>query len=251
MKAQKYTKEQARVIQELNKLISAFSLQGKLSPEMVIDWVWKAHGGSAMEASNAYHKQCFRFFRNVEDIDEINRILQIFVDVWNFFPHRDLDGKSPDQLMREFRGIENKGKAPQGGKDQAMPKIICGGREFSWDEYWAMAKECERAQKPFRNWIEKQVMPAYLAHLVERYRGERTIKSHERVADIFFKRALHLGFVNFGELHSRFVWDEFPAWWQTHVLDDYRSEDQIRSSLEKLSYFLHLHFGRPLPVRIQ
>lgn len=169
MRAQKYTKQQIKIIQDLTKLISTYSLQDKLSPEAVIDWVWKAHGDSAMEASNAYHKQCFRFFRNVRDLDEMNRILQIFVNVWNFFPHQDLGGKSPDQLVKELGCTEKKSRQTPKEKEPAMPKIICGGREFTWDEYWAMAKECERAQKLFRKWIEKGVMPAYAAYLKKQY----------------------------------------------------------------------------------
>jgi len=241
------TKKQGEIIRNLDELISKYGLQGQLSSKMVIDWVWTAQGDSAMEASNAYNKKCFRFFRQVKELDEMNRILQIFVEVWNFFPHQALGGKSPNQRVKEVYDKDMETKRPRKKDDEPMPNVICGGREFTWDEYAAMMRECERAQKPFRAWIEKEVLPEYAKYLRELYKSEKVVEKHERVAGIFFERALHLGFVIFEQLHAKFTWNDFPVWWQTHVLDDDQTEDQVRNSLVILSAFLDEEYGRVLP----
>jgi len=241
-------KKQQKIISDLNGLIGKYRLRGKLTPDSVIDWVWNSNGSSGIEASNAYQKKCFTFFRNVHELDEMNRILQIFVNVWNYFPHKDLDGKSPNQKAKEIYGSDKKMVSSRKSNNESMPKVICGGREFTWGEYQAMLKECERAQKPFRIWVEQEVIPTYSVFLQKQYKSQRVKEKHERVADIFFERALHLGFVTPQHIHAKFVWNDFPVWWQTHVMDDHQTEDQIRNSLVVFSEFLSETYDYELPL---
>ncbi len=119
--------------------------------------IWNATGDTAMDAVNKYHKKCYGFFPEPKSIDEANDILQIFADAWNCFPHKELGGKSPDQKVGE--ALKNMPK--QKTDSQKMPKMIVGGVEMEWDDYWAMIREMEKVQVPFKKWIDDEFLPKY------------------------------------------------------------------------------------------
>jgi len=85
----------------LQRLLEKYKLSGKLSIEMIKDWVWLAEGKSAMDASNRFHKKWSKYFKKIEDINELNEALQVFVGAWNYFPHKFLGGRSPEQMIQE------------------------------------------------------------------------------------------------------------------------------------------------------
>ena len=120
--------------------------------------------------------------------------------------------------------------------------MIVGGQEMDWDDYWAMIKEMEKAQIPFKNWIEKDLLPKYQIFLSQKYQ-KYTLNKHLEVADHFFHRVLHVGFITLEEIRKDFIQKEFPRWWQTHVLTDSLSEKEIISSLKMLFEFIELVYG--------
>ena len=109
--------------------------------------------------------------------------------------------------------------------------MIVGGQEMDWDDYWAMIKEMEKAQIPFKNWIEKDLLPKYQIFLSQKYQ-KYTLNKHLEVADHFFHRVLHVGFITLEEIRKDFIQKEFPRWWQTHVLTDSLSEKEKKLLIE-------------------
>lgn len=169
----------------------------------------------------------------MQAIDEMNDILQHFADAWNYFPHKALGGRSPNDVME----AEIKKRPKQSRQQGGMPKVRVGGREMDWKEYEKMLEEMEFVQKPLRNWIKNNLLPKYKICLEKNY-GKTTAKKHYEVADIFSERVLHVGFVEFDKIRKEFIQKEFPRWWQTHVLISNLSEKEVRGSLKVL--FRHI-----------
>ena len=92
------------------------------------------------------------------------------------------------------------------------------------------------------NWIEKDLLPKYQIFLSQKYQ-KYTLNKHLEVADHFFHRVLHVGFITLEEIRKDFIQKEFPRWWQTHVLTDSLSEKEIISSLKMLFEFIELVYG--------
>ncbi|MBU0705644.1 hypothetical protein KJ657_03990 [Patescibacteria group bacterium] len=101
----------------LNALFKKYKIQDKVDVETIKKWIWNAKG-EGIEPVNKYQKKCFQIFPEPEDIDEMNDILQVFVDAWNHFPHKELGRKAPcdrDALpkYKKYLGQLIKGKKRQ------------------------------------------------------------------------------------------------------------------------------------------
>ncbi|MEK7085403.1 MAG: hypothetical protein AAB953_00105, partial [Patescibacteria group bacterium] len=198
--------------------------------------------GQAMEAVNQYHKKCFQLFPEPKDIDEMNNIMQVFTDAWNYFPHKELNGKAPNDLMQE--AIKNTPK--DNPAVRGMPKVIVGNTEMEWDEYENMLKEMEREQKPFKKWINKDALPKYQKYLEQTVKNKKTREEFYDVADIFFQRVLHVGFLSLEQIRPAFVQKEFPRWWPTHVMSSNLEPDQVQKALKKIFEFVELVYGNSM-----
>jgi len=219
----------------LNKLFIKYDIQDKITVEVVKKWIWNATG-QPMEAVNKYHEKCFRLFPEIEDVDELNNIMQTFTSAWNSFPHKELGGKSPSQLINQQTE-----KIPQNTqKQEGMPKAMVGDREMEFDEFEAMLKEMEKAQKPFRQWIEKDALPKYKKYLDQMIKNKNIREDHYIVADIFFQRVLHVGFVDLEGIRPEFIWKEFPHWWPTHVMQSGLKPAHVKKYLKELFKFIDI-----------
>lgn len=222
---------------QLQALIQKYGLEKKLTVSLVKRWVYSEQGDT-MDGVHRYTKKCLSYFRAESNLDELNRIMQIFSDAWNAFPHKSLGGKSPIQKAQEYRP-DHSASTSEIGKD--MPDMIVGGEKMPWGEYWAMIREMERRQIPFRRWIEHEALPTYKKYLKSVATPDRRERQHQ-VAEVFFTRALHVGFLDMDAIRKDFVQKEFPRWWPTHVLDSDLKAQQVRRSLHGLFQFLELVF---------
>ena len=89
-----------QVGKELKEFIERFLPAGKLSVEMVKEWVYEENG-APLEASHKFQDKFFEYFEKT-GVD-INEVLQIATDAWNYFPHKTLGGKSPYQMTEEYQ----------------------------------------------------------------------------------------------------------------------------------------------------
>lgn len=236
-------KTSQQVTKALNVLFKKYNIQVKISVEDIKNWIWSATGG-AMEASLKYQKKCLNIFPPIENIDEMNNILQVLVDAWNFYPHKELDGKSPNELYREIYG-ENYGETSLKSKSekQVMPKVRVGDREMEGDEFQLMIQQMEKAQEPFKKWIEKDALPKYKKYLAQIVKTKKDCEEHYDVADVFFQRVLHVGFVELKDIPSSFFRTEFPSWWPSHVMNSDLKPVAVKKSLRRLFDFIELVYG--------
>ncbi|MEK7188015.1 MAG: hypothetical protein AAB691_04185 [Patescibacteria group bacterium] len=224
-----------QVEKELQALLEKHKLSHKLSITQIKQWVFEERddkNDSPLQASNAFQKRCMRYFSRVRSDDEFFTIMQTLTDAWNYFPHQVLSGKSPWQVIQK----ESK-KHPMSQSERTMPDVVVGGQTMRWEEYEAILAEMERLQVPFKNRIETDILPNYKRYL-QLKAGKKTVLKHTRVAELFFDRVLHVGFIRLDEVRSAFIQKEFPLWWQTHVMMDNLNEREVLSSLKKLFEFV-------------
>lgn len=176
-----------------------------------------------------------RYFSHVRSDDEFFTIMQTLVDAWNYFPHQTLAGKSPWRVVQEE--LKKHPGVQREKQESKMPDVIVGGRTMKWEVYEAMLAEMERVQIPFKNWVEKDILPNYKSYLQSKV-GKKMFLKHMRVAEIFFSRVFNVGFIRLDEIRSAFIQKEFPSWWQTHVMMDDLDESEVLSSLKKLFEFI-------------
>lgn len=226
----------------LQKLLDKYKLSEKMTVVTIRDWIWNDEGERGLDAVHRFQKKWMKYFARIRNIDELNSIMQVFTDAWNYFPHKSLKGKSPEQMVEESLK-----KNPSLAKkdNQRMPDMIVGGVKMPWDEYWKMIREMERLQIPFKNWIKSDLLPKYKKFLGQKF-SERTIAKHYEVADIFFERVLRVGFIEFEQIRKDFIQKEFPRWWQTHVMMNNLSEKEVISSLRNLFEFINLVYSKDI-----
>lgn len=226
--------QKIEIEKKLQALLTKYKLESKLTVPKIKSWIFHADEPSAKEAHTTYQAKWMQYFRRIKNIDELNDVMQIFVDAWNYFPHKALGNKSPQQMIEEYRASASPhDRATQG----TMPRVRVGGREMSFKEYQSMLIEMERAQKPFKQWVENDLLKRYKTFLEQQYKT-KTVAKHIGVAQMFFDRVLHVGFVSLGHIRADFIQKEFPRWWQTHVMFNSLQEKEILSSLRQLFMFI-------------
>jgi len=95
-------KSQQQAEKELRELISKYELENRLKAEMVKDWVWNEQG-SPLEAVHQFQEKFINFFPQASNIDELNGIMRVAMEAWNYFPHKILNGKSPFEVAESGR----------------------------------------------------------------------------------------------------------------------------------------------------
>lgn len=93
------TKTQKEFEKELDEFIKKYSASD-ISVEEIKDWV-NNEIGAPLEASHTFQERFFKAFADTEV--DFNDVVQIATEAWNIFPHKSLDGKSPNQMIDEAR----------------------------------------------------------------------------------------------------------------------------------------------------
>lgn len=60
------------------------------------------------EEGNKDFQQLITMFDRGGDVSELSDILELMTDVWNYFPHRSLDGLSPHEKLMEYKNEQKK-----------------------------------------------------------------------------------------------------------------------------------------------
>ncbi|HPT08595.1 MAG TPA: hypothetical protein PLE28_02785 [bacterium] len=233
------TKNNSKIIdieKALVDMIGKYKLEKKLSVEKIKSLIFKDNHLSVSEAFNKFQAKVFKYFPVIDDIDELNEIFIVLSDAWNYFPHEALGGKSPCEVA-SISLIKEKGE--QDVFDKTMPRVNVGGQEMSWEEYQEMIEKMEKLQIPFKNWID-YILKEYKNFLSKASMSAKVIDKHYKIADIFFERVLYIGCLNIEDIPASFIHEDFPKWWQTHVLFDNSNKKVVISSLYKLFNFIQL-----------
>lgn len=86
--------------QRLGLLINKYNLTKELSVDMVINWVSEENEPDAMKSNRKYQNKWMKYLETITDIDEVNQFIEVFTDIWNYFPHKSLNNKSPIEMMK-------------------------------------------------------------------------------------------------------------------------------------------------------
>lgn len=235
-------KTQKSAEEKIEKLIDEYNLSHQLKLSDIKKWIYN-ESSPGMEFVNKFQKKIFSFF-NPDKLKskDLDRILDTAMDAWNFLPHKSLGNKSPNQVaMESFKDFNKQVKETSQNK-QDKPDIICGGRKIKWDDYWTMIAEMEKRQEPFKEWLDKDVLPKYKKFLEETVAKSKREDYYE-VAEIFFERAMRLGFIELDEIRKDFIQKEFPGWWPTHIMFSNLKPKQVLVALQKLFEFLELVYN--------
>lgn len=229
-------KSPQEVLKNLTELINKKKLKG-LTVAMVKKMVEDEDGDPKMSVNN-YVMKTMKGFQNEKSVDELNTTVGIFMDFWNYWPHKSLGNKSPSDLIT--KEIEKQKKYQTKIEDT---KVRVGNTEMSWGNYKLMLKRMEESQKPFKKWLEEKFKPDYLDYLKNKY-SKRVYKTRQDVCDLFFDRCLYLGFTNLEKIRPEYAIIEFPYWWQTHVMWGSLSETRISGYIEDMFMFIYDKYGR-------
>lgn len=93
-------KTKTQVEKELQKFIAKYLPAGKLSVGEVKQWVFEENG-APLGSAHAFQDKVMQHFSGTKA--DINEMLQISMDAWNYFPHESLGGKSPDEMVKDYK----------------------------------------------------------------------------------------------------------------------------------------------------
>src|SRR3989344_7877471 len=165
--------QRAELEKKLQALLAKYNLESKLTVSQIKSWVFHADGPSAEGAHTTYQTKWMHYFRRIKNVDELNDVMQIFVDAWNHFPHKALGHKSPQQMIDGYKKTTPPSKRDLSG---TIPRIRVGDREMSFEEYQSMLTEMEQVQKPFKQWIEIDLLNKYKTFLEQHYKTKTIAK---------------------------------------------------------------------------
>lgn len=229
-------KSPQEVLKNLTELIDKKKSKG-LTVAMVKKMVEEESDDPKMSI-NSYTMKTMKGFQNEKSVDELNKIMGIFMDFWNYWPHKSLGNKSPSDLVTEE--MEKQKGYPTKMEDV---KVRVGGAEMSLGNYELMLKRMEESQKPFKNWLEEKFKPDYFAYLENKY-SKKVYETRRDVCDLFFDRCLYLGFTDLEKIRPEYAIFEFPCWWQTHMMWGSLSETRISGYIEDMFVFIYDKYGR-------
>ena len=129
-------KSPQEVLKNLTELISKKKSKG-LTVTMVKKMVENEDGDPKVSVNN-YVMKTMKGFQNKKSVDELNKIVGIFMDFWNYWPHKSLGNKSPSDLIT--KEMEKHEKYQSKIEDT---KVRVGNTEMSWDKYELMLKRME------------------------------------------------------------------------------------------------------------
>ncbi len=184
MAKQKEKKTKKIVENNLLALIKEYDLSDQLSVDKVKEWVYESGDVTVIGASRKYNEKALSYFPDIADIDELNRVLTVFVDVWNYFPHKSLQCRAPSEMVDELKKMEKK----------RIEKHF---------------KYAEEHLDEYLGWAVKDVLPNYEKYLKRGSFSKEKIEEGMGVASAFMEQCGRLGFFDFTAIHPGFFSD-FP-----------------------------------------
>ncbi len=219
MAKQRGKKTKKTVENNLRALIEEYDLSDQLSVDKVKEWVYESGDVSTIEASRKYNEKVLSYFPDIPNIDEINRVLMVFVDAWNYFPHKSLQARAPNEMVDELKKMEEK-------KTEEHFKYA----EENLDEYL--------------DWAGKNVLPNYEKHLKQGNLSEEEIEGAMGVASAFIEQCGRMGFFDFAAIHPGFFSD-FPD--MVEIQDTEKNvkirKKDVETYLKDFLNFLRVFYG--------
>jgi len=101
----------AVVKKRLQRMLDSLSLPTKITASDIEDIIWNESN------STDFNRLIGMLIENENDVKRVNQIMEMVQEAWNKFPHKILEGKSPEQLVEEYSGtITNGSRQPSQSK---------------------------------------------------------------------------------------------------------------------------------------
>lgn len=177
--------------------------------------------------------------------EEMGTILEVINDAWNYFPHKALGGKSPqEKMLEQFGNDEKKFTGEISNVKKQAEKQLSDELE---KEKKLLEDHFEYAKKhtdEYLNWCFKEVLPNYEKHLKKSKLKKEKIEEALGVADIFLHRCGELGFFDFRRIHPGFF-EDFP---NSIEIEDTKnktklSKNTVKENLNNFLSFLEIYYG--------
>lgn len=218
--------------QQIEKLIKKHKIDNKLSVSEVKKWVFEADGATPLEAAGSFHQKVLEHFKKVKSAKERKEVMETFQNAWDFWPHKNLGNKSPQQVFLEKLNQE---KQAQGKNEMALGDFL---------QELLVSKEAvlEKLQRHFKYTSKAKILPAYKEYLQGNY-SIQTADKHFKVANLLIQKALWAGFIKYEDLRDDFIYGEFVTWWLNSSTVPILDENELIHSIDKFLKFTLDFFG--------
>ena len=92
-------KDKNSIRNDLEIIIKKYHLEKNIDVSTVIGWVANEDEPDSMKSNREYQQKWFMYLEKISDVDDINYFIEVFTDIWNYFPHKSLNGLSPIELI--------------------------------------------------------------------------------------------------------------------------------------------------------
>lgn len=89
------------VTKRFHALIAKYHVQNAITIDEVKRRIYEAGDVHFQKSFHEYCEWAIGLFSEAESTDEMNEVMKLCSDAWNVFPHKDLDGKSPVDMLSE------------------------------------------------------------------------------------------------------------------------------------------------------
>jgi len=212
------------VEERLSKFITKLKLEEKwISVSYIKDFVYK-FDLPTNQINQAYlGKFIDLLHRDIADKDFEEAVI-ILNDVWNVFPHKDLNDKSPQDKFLEFEK-DNKNTEKELTKEEKL-----------YEEHF---KKAEEGLMGYLDWAFEEVLPKY-----EQYIKKLKVKNKNKIVGIagfFLEMCGKMGFFEFNRLAPDLISD-FPDIFLKSVQDSKLSRKDVEEYLNSFLLFLETYY---------
>jgi len=206
-------------------LIKKLKIENKISVEWIKDFTYNFDLPTNQVSKKYFGKMMDLLPRNISEND-MKEAMQVFNDVWNCFPQKIIDGKSPqDRFFDEARKDKNKHS-----KLTEEEKMI-----------EAHYKYAEEHLEEYLEWATKEIIPKYEKYLNNHKTGN--ITSRMGVVNAFMELCGRYGFFEINNLHQMFISD-FPNIFFESFIGPQITKKNVSLYLNDFLSFISLYYPK-------
>lgn len=183
------------------------------------------------EISKGYFGKIFNLLPQNISEEDMNEAVSVFNDVWNCFPQKIIDGKSPqDNYLTEIK------KEDTDADKKMRGELLLTAEEQLWKDHFNRAKE---GLDSYLDWTQKEVMPKYNKYIEnQKHHKPNNIIG---VAGVFLEICGQMGFFEFWKIHPGFI-EDFPSMFLASVQGPDISKQEVKDHLDNFLLFLETYY---------
>ncbi|MFA5838917.1 MAG: hypothetical protein WC849_03195 [Candidatus Paceibacterota bacterium] len=213
-----------KVEKDLELLISKLKMEDKLSLKWIKDFTYNFDLPTNQISEKYFGKLMNLLPKNIGE-EDMAHAMQVFNDVWNCFPQKIIEGKSPqDKHFDEIGKLNNK----ETGTLTENEKMVKDHFEYA-----------EKHLDEYLDWIGKEIIPKYKLYL--KNHNVDKIDYRMGVVKAFLETCGRYGFFEIGNLHPMFI-REFPDMFSESFVGPKISKEKISIYLNDFINFISIYY---------